>query len=198
MATSLHGRAYVVGLAAMLALANGSTAKAENRIFVLERPESGLLCGFVSEHQWAQFPREKNDVDIVAVASRVDGVVSSILVERFTEDTATYDEYSIDRKGNINRLKRTFDVVPDRVTREQIWSIRDGKAVKTSESWMEFKTHRPIAPHKEIEDFGTSPIILRMADFPFYSLIIDRHPERWPSGNLCIPGSMNKLEAPEK
>jgi hypothetical protein len=198
MGTNLHRRAFVFLLVAILALATGSTAKAENRIFVLERPESGQLCGFINERQWAQFPRERNDIDVVAVVSLADGVVASILVERYSEDTATYDEYSVDRKGNIDRLKRTFDVVPDRITREQIWSIRDGKAVKTSESWMEFKTHRPIAPHKEIEDFGTSPIIFRVMDFPFYPLIIDGHPDRWPSGSYCIPGSMRKLEAPAK
>ena len=168
-------------------------AVAASKVFILEKSEEGLLCGYTRESEWAQVPKDK-DISFVAIVESENGTVSSILVQRFSEDTTTYDEYTIQKGVNVIKLKRTFDVVPDRVTREQIWAIQAGKAAKISERWMEFKTHRPIGPQNQIDDFGTIPIMLKMTDFPFYPLIVDQHPERWPSGRRCVPGSMDKLE----
>jgi hypothetical protein len=95
-------------------------------------------------------------------------------------------------------LKRTLDVIPDRVTREQVWDIRDDRPVKVSESWMQFKTHKPIPPDKDLNDLGENVIITRTNDFPFNLLLREKHPERWPGGSHCVTGSMDVLEAPQK
>ncbi|HVO97672.1 MAG TPA: hypothetical protein VMT15_06375 [Bryobacteraceae bacterium] len=181
-----------------VSMANPSASAQEgSRIFILEVPQSGLLCGYTTEREWAKIPQEKNPT-FVAVVDSTSGIVSSILVERLTEDTAIYDEYSIDRNGNVRQLKRKLDVIPDRITREETWTIRGGSAVKTSESWMEYKTHRPIDPDKDLADLGKTPIMLRARDFPFSLLVADRHPERWLGGTRCVPGNMDKLEWTQK
>jgi hypothetical protein len=196
MGTRFRGSISIVWLVVILAHWSTS-ANAENRIFILEKSQPGLLCGYTRESEWAGVPKDK-EVEFLAVVRSTDGTVSSILVERFTEDTNTYDEYTIDKGTNVSKLKRTLDVLPDRVTREQIWQIRDGRVAKVSDSWTQFKTGHPVAPDQYLETLGQNPIMLRVADFPFYTLIADKHLERWPGGNHCMPGSMNKLEAPEK
>ena len=179
----------------LLVAASGlSSADTAQRIFILEMSRRGVLCGYTNEAEWAKVPKEK-DIEFIAVASLVDGVLTSVLVERFSEDTATYDEYAISGGGSIRQLKRTLDVIPERVTREQVWDVRGGRAIKVSESWMEFRTHKPRGPDKDLGDLVENPIIVRVGDFPFHRLIADKHPERWPEGSRCIPGNMDRLEA---
>ena len=193
MVTRAHTRVWLVGFAFVLIL-GVSSADPLQKVFVLETATRGLLCGFTNEREWARVPKDK-DIEFTAVADSTAGVVTAVLVERFTEDTTTYDEYSVDQRGHVQRLKRTLDVVPERVTREQIWNIRGGRPVKVAESWMEFKTHKPRGPDKDLDDFVENPIIVRLTDFPFYALIADKHPEKWTDGTRCIPGNMNSLEA---
>jgi hypothetical protein len=99
------------------------------------------------------------------------------------------------KDGSIRQLKRALDNVSVKSTREQIWDIRGGRATKTSESWMEFKTHKPLSPGRRLDELYELPIFVRMNDFPFYSLITDKHPEHWPGGTRCVPGTMRKLYA---
>lgn len=167
---------------------------AEQRTFILEKADRGLLCAYTSEREWAQVPKDK-DIEFTARVDSGDGVVTAVLVERFTEDTTMYDEYTVARDGNVLRLKRTLDVIPERVTREQVWNIRGGWPVKVSESWMESRTHKPRGPDEDLGDRVANPIMVRISDFPFYSLMTDKHPARWPGGTRCVSGDMNKLEA---
>ncbi len=162
----------------LLIAANGfSSADTAKRIFILEKSQRGVLCGYANEAEWSRVPKEK-DIEFVAVASFVEDVLTSVLVERFSEDTATYDEYAVSGGGSIRQMKRTLDVIPERVTREQIWDVRGGRAIKVSESWMRFKTNQPIPPDKDLNDLGENPIIVRVRDFSFHLLIADKHPER--------------------
>ncbi len=196
MATRFSRGISILWLTAIFAYLPAS-ANAENRIFILEKSQPGLLCGYTRESEWAKVPKDK-EVEFLAIVRSMDGTVSSILVERFTEDTITYDEYTIDEGGDVSKLKRTLDVLPDRVTRVQTWEIREGRATKVSDSWMQFKTGRRVTPDPYLQTLGQNPIMLRLTDFPFFALIADKHPERWPGGSYCIPGSMNKLEAAER
>jgi hypothetical protein len=90
-------------------------------------------------------------------------------------------------------LKRSLDDVSVKLTREQVWDIRGGRATKTSESWMEFKTHKLLNPEGRVDDLYELPIFVRITDFPFYPLITDKHPERWAGGRRCVPGNMSKI-----
>ena len=193
MGTRICSGTCSIGLVIVSAGVSGATA-AERKIFILEKANQVLLCGYTSEHEWAQVPKEK-DVEFTAIVDSTDGLVTHVLVQRFTEDTTAYDEYAVGKDGIILRLKRTLDVVPDRITREQIWDIRGGRAVKVSEAWMEFKTHKARSPDKDIEDLVENPIIVGISDFPFSALMMDKRPEGWQGGSRCVPGDMNKLEA---
>ena len=172
-----------------------SWAGGNGRVFVLEDSDRGLLCAFTRESDWAGVPKQQ-DVEFTAIAESVDGVLKTVLVERDTEDTSTHDEYAVGREGRIRQLRRTLGVVPQRVSREQIWTIRDTQPVKVSESWLEFKTHKPVRPDARLDYIIEHTIIVRVNDFPFYPLIVDEHPERWPDGKRCLPGNMTKLELP--
>ena len=171
-----------------------SFAYAAQPIFIMEVAQGGMLCAYTGEDQWAQAPKAR-DPQFIAITKSVRGLLVELLVERDTEDTTTYDRYAVGKDGDIRQLKRILDVVPERVRREQVWNIRGGRASKILELWMEFKTHKPRGPDQDLSDFVENPIIVRMSDFPFYSLITDKHPERWPGGKRCAAGDMNKLEA---
>jgi len=82
------------------------------RVFILEAHQRGLLCGYTSEAEWSKVPKER-DTEFTAVVTLTNGVATSVLVERYSEDTNTYDEYTIDKTGDVRRLKRTRDVIPD-------------------------------------------------------------------------------------
>jgi hypothetical protein len=42
-------------------------------------------------------------------------------------------------------------------------------------------------PEKEKDWLPKIPIITRVRDFPFASLILEKHPERSSSGKICVP-----------
>jgi hypothetical protein len=171
-----------------------SGADKPQRTFILQEAQCGRLCGYTNKDEWGRAPKPQ-DPQVSAIAEWVVGALTTILVEVDTEDTSTYDEYTVDKDGSIRQLKRALDNVSVKSTREQIWDIRGGRATKTSESWMEFKTHKPLSPDRRLDELYELPIFVRMNDFPFYSLITDKHPEHWPGGKRCVPGTMRKLYA---
>jgi hypothetical protein len=169
-----------------------SAADKAQRIFILEVAEGGRLCGYSSEDEWGQAPKPQ-DPQVIAIANSVEGVLTAVLVKLDTEDTTNYDEYAMNKDGSVRQLKRTLDDVPQRVRTEQVWDIRAGRAKKTSESWMDFKTLRPLSRDKRLDYRDELPVIVRLTDFPFYSLITDKSPERWVGGKRCVRGNMSTI-----
>jgi hypothetical protein len=126
----------------------------------------------------------------------VGGRLKSVLVQNYSEDTRRDDEYTIGANGSVTQLKRTLEAKPS--TAEQVWDLRGEKPVKVSETWTQLKTNKPVPPDEDYAELlKNAPIILRMSEFPFSALITDTHPEKWPNGTRCEPGSMDKLENPE-
>lgn len=169
-------------------------AQGEQRVFVLEIHGRGALCAYTKESDWAKVPKEQ-DIEFIAIATSAGGVLKSILVQRFSEDTTRYDEYAIGGNGNVVQLKRTLDAIPDRVTAEQVWQVRAGKASKVSESWTQFKTNKPVPPDNDLAELLAAPIVMRVSEFPFSALVTDAHPEKWPDGMRCEKGGMDVLES---
>jgi hypothetical protein len=194
----LKRRIVILPLLLTYAAVDGSPKPDSIRhVYVLEDADKPLLCGFVDKTRWLDAPK-REDPQFVAVATAENTRVTSIVVQRSTEDTATYDEYSLNDSGIVLEVKRTFDVVTARITSEQIWQVRNGKLVKISENWTEFKTHRPLVPDHRLDGRAERPLVMRLNEFPFAELITDQSPELWPTGRRCIPGSMNNLEYPPK
>jgi hypothetical protein len=166
------------------------------RIFIVQDTIGGGLCGYTSEEKFETAPSDNGDVGFLAVVEFVSGRPISILVQRDSEDTSTYDEYKLDQRGNILQLNRSLDHLSTRVRRDQEWAIGRGRATKVSEQWMEYKTKKPIKPDNRLKDLFDFRIILRLSDFPFYPFIVDKNSESWVGGKRCVPGSFLKLGGP--
>lgn len=160
------------------------------RLFILEDAEKGVLCAFRSEETfskyegWPGMPAFDSVVEFGAERS-----VKKVLVRRSTEDTTTYDEYLLGRDGEITELRRTFDYITRRISREQVWRIRGGRAEKVSEAWTEFRTEKPVEAERIPTDLFQSRIFVRVADFPFWRLV----GERWVGDRRCVAGSMRGM-----
>jgi len=163
------------------------------RIYILEKESESALCAYTDREQWAAVPKEK-DPEFTVTAEFVDGVLTRLLVQKFTEDSTTYDEYGVNKEGSVRQLKRTRDITPERVTIEQVWRVQRGQAVKISEIWTQFATHKRLAPDKELRDSLAGPVFVRVAEFPFYPILRDLNVSRWPNGMHCIPGSLRSME----
>jgi hypothetical protein len=192
----IRSRSRHLCLASIVALLapSGLSSQARQRLFIAE--SGGRWCSYQSEKELEAAPTDQ-DPEYVAIVESRGNRLSAIRVRRSTEDTTTFDEYLVSNDGDtLTRLKRSLDAISERITREQIWDLRSGTPAKLSESWMEFRTHKPIHPDDRLDDFVDHAVMTRVADLPFYLLIAN--PERWIKGNTCVAGDVQKLEAPMK
>jgi hypothetical protein len=161
-------------------------------VFVFEDAEKHLICAYTNEAEWAKVPGQQ-DVEFVVVGDLVGSELRTVLVQRLTEDTTNNDEYTLGSNGTVLRLKRTLDVIPERVTREQKWDVRAGRAIKVAESWLEYQTHKPLPPERRLDQLVELPRITQFSHLPFFSLIMDPHSERWTMGKRCVSGSLSEV-----
>jgi hypothetical protein len=163
------------------------------RVFLTQA--QGRWCSYASEKLVEDAPKDQ-DPEYIAIAEAHGGHLTAIRIRRSTEDTTTYDDYSLGRDGLLRRLKRSLDDVSEKITRVQNWDISSGRPVKVSESWFEFGTHRSIPRPNQLDDFIDQSIIMRTVDFPFYVLLTS--PGVWANRTVCVAGDAKKLEAPER
>jgi len=184
-----------IGLTLYLAAGAGIAARggAGARLFIANN--SGQWCAYVTQDALNSAPKSR-DPEYIVVAEAREGQLATILIRRSTEDTTTYDEYSIGHGASLLRLVRTFDAIPERVTRKQIWSLQGGVARKVSEIWTEVGTEMPV-PNERVavikKDYLEHGIMTRISDFPFARLLAE--PSHWPSKHGCVPGDSSTLEA---
>ena len=173
----------------------GSTETGDGQhIYILDDVKNNQLCGYTKESEWGPLAAE-GDSGFTAVVISKKGVPVIVTVIAASEDTTNYDEYTLTADGSAIRLKRDLDDVTDRVSREQIWIIRAGRATKVSEAWSEYQTHKPVEQNRHVSGLNEYPVVVRRSDFPFSALLSDGHPERWPNGKRWVVGNMRALAA---
>lgn len=188
----IRWRRLFASLVALFLEGSAVLGQGSQRIYIVE--EAGQLCGYTRRDDMNRAEKER-DPEYVVIAELRGAQLTAIRLRRSTEDTATFDEYTVLSDRSLTRLKRTLDVVPERITRMQVWDLRRRDPVKVSESWMEFQSHKPIQPNGRLDDIIDHAVITHLRDFPFYTLVTDSHPETWVKGRRCIAGDMGKLEA---
>ena len=162
----------------------------QRRLFILEGVGKAVLCAFRSEEAFGKYEgRSWMPAFDSVVEFGAEGSAKEVLVRRSTEDTTTYDEYLLGRDGEITALRRTFDYITRRISRDQVWRMGGGRAEKVSEAWTEFRTEKPVEVERIPKDLFQSRIFVRVADFPFWRLVR----ERWTGERRCVAGSMRGM-----
>lgn len=169
-------------------LAGAVVGGAEHRrLFILEDVGKAVLCAFRSEEAFGKYEgRSRMPAFDSVVEFGAEGSAKKVLVRRSTEDTTTYDEYLLGRDGEITALRRTFDYITRRISRDQVWRMGGGRAEKVSEAWTEFRTEKPVEAERIPKDLFQSRIFVRVADFPFWGFVR----ERWEGTRWCRTASM--------
>lgn len=168
---------------------------AEVSIFILEDSQTGNLCGYLNERDFARAIDYGKRPTFKVFVYKKDKEPNRIQIVIETEDTASYDEYIVS-KGRMIHLSRSVDYLTLRARVDQIWAIRTNSVTKVSESWTELTSGKPLTPTDTRSDLFDRRIVLKVQDLPFHALMINSNSEQWTSGKHCVPGNMKGLEGP--
>ena len=174
--------------AAALLLAGTAWAGEARRVFVLEKRAEKLLCSYTNEQAWREAAVDTEKPQYVAIVERQGGRVVRVFVERYTEDSQTYDEYTIGAGNRVRELRREIAHVTSRVRREQVWRMEPGRARLVNETWREWRGERTVPADDSLRDFAGARVVTRTAEFPFWRLA-------GAGGARCAGGTMTTLEA---
>jgi hypothetical protein len=158
------------------------------RLFLLEDAEHHQWCAYGSESEWTTEVKSLTAL-VVATLEYTGDHVSKIAVTEEDEagDWTVYDHYLIDEKGQIRELKRTINILPGDRSEDETYLVLDGKAKKQASDSRRLSTKEALPGQKEKVWLPEVPIITRVQDFPFVSLILEKHPELSSSGKVCVP-----------
>jgi hypothetical protein len=176
-------------LLATLVMSNVGFAqrKSGKEIFFLEDDQRRQWCGYSDQSEWKSAVQSLSAMIVGGVAYLKDRV-SVIHVTETDEsgDWAVYDEYTLDQNGRLQKLKRTINVLPGRITEDQIFRIENGKAIQESRSSRELGTGKPTQfPGGNWRP--DLPVITNVQAFPFWPLILDARAEILAKGKACVP-----------
>lgn len=173
-------------VAGVLLLARAAWAAEGRRVFVLEKREEKLLCAYTSEREWREASVDTDKPQYVAVVERRGRRVVTVWVERYSEDSQTFDEYAIEGGRQVRELRRSIAHVTNRVRREQVWRIAEGRARLVRETWRDWRADREAPVDESLADFVGARVVTRTGEFPFWALASGRA--------RCVAGTMAGLE----
>jgi len=102
-----------------------------------------------------------------------------------TGDWAVNDEYTLDESETIRSLKRTINIIPEDNSEEQLFLIKNGKAIKQSSTHRELRTSKPAKG--TVNWFEAPRVITEIKAFPFATLITKKQQVVWSTGEVCVP-----------
>jgi hypothetical protein len=168
---------------------NGALAQGTGKpLFLLEDTEHHQWCAYGSESEWTSEVKSLTAM-VVGTLEYSGDHVSKIAVTEEDEagDWTVYDHYVIDDKGQISELKRTINILPGDRSEDETYVMLDGKPKKQVSNSRRLSTKEPLHGQKEKVWLPEVPIITRVQDFPFASLILEKHPQLASSGKVCVP-----------
>jgi len=170
-----------------LALAQSSEkGVTRNAVYFLKDDSDKQWCAYASESRFkAQI--ESLKAVVVGGASYSDGRLLTVRVTETDEtgDWAVNDEYTCDKSGKIQTLRRTINILPENSSEEQFFVIEKGRAVKQRSVYRELRTGK--ATGKSVNWFEAPPVITATEAFPFWPLLGARRDEVWSRGSVCVP-----------
>ena len=141
-------------------------------IFFLHDADEHQWCGYANKDNWtSHFQRE--DVDVMGSLMYSNRRITQINMRQISAsgDWALDDEYTLNPSQNLQQLKRDLGYFSENERVLESFRIRDGKAVLISRSASNLTTHKPSSSSRPIDAFGSWPIITKVTDFPFQSLL---------------------------
>jgi len=163
--------------------AGGSAGKA---VYFLKDDAHQEWCGYASEARFRALIQPMQAM-VVGRVDYTEGRVSAVLVteEDETGDWSVNDEYSLGQDGRVRALKRTINVIPEDVREVQEFTIRNGKAYRTGDSYRELSSGKPT--ENRADWFEPPPVITSLENFPFFGLVVGKQNSVWTSGEACVP-----------
>jgi hypothetical protein len=155
------------------------------RIFLLEDDKDGKWCGYSNEAAW-KADAESSNIYVQAVVEYKGDRVSAVYITETDEsgDWARFDHYSLSRGGQIVRLDRLLNVIPERVRQHQIFNFKNGKPIQESSTNTDPETGKPVDPSQHwVPEF---PITANVDAFPFWGLLGSKRSEILSRGKACV------------
>jgi hypothetical protein len=127
-------------------------------------------CGYASEHRLRSAVQPLRAM-VVGAADYTDGRVSAVHITEVDEtgDWAVNDVYTLDENERIATLTRTINIIPEDTSEEQIFRMRDGKAIKQRSTYRELRTGNPT--RNTVDWFEPPPVVTNTDTFHFWALI---------------------------
>ena len=163
-----------------------------------DNPHTGKFLYFLKDdlsQQWCAYAGEtefKTQVKdraafVLGGADYADGHLVAVHLTQAddTGDWVVKDDYTFDKDGNIESLKRTINIVPEDTSEEQRFIIKNGKVLPQSHVLR--KLHLGKASQKSVTGFDAPRIITIAADFPFSEFLGSKRDEVWSKGSVCVP-----------
>lgn len=154
-------------------------------IYFLKDDASKQWCGYASESKFKDQIRLLRALDVGAA----DFQHFSLSTVHWTQtdetgDWAVNDEYSLNNKQEIRTLNRTINILPERLSEEQSFIIRDHTVIQQSDEHYELGTRQTT--QKSVDWFKAPPVFTEVRYLPFSPLIVSKKSEIWSKGVACI------------
>jgi hypothetical protein len=155
-----------------------SAPTVREQIFFLKDKAHHQWCGYKSESEW---PRQMVPIPplIVGGAEYENNRLSLVHVSEVDEtaDWRVYDDYVVNKNGDLESLKREISIIPGHVNEEEIWIIKNGVAIQQGPKTD--PNSRPVLLNV--------PVITKLRSFPFWPLLRDKRQEVLSKGQACAP-----------
>lgn len=154
------------------------------QLFLLQDSVHQQWYAYRTETAWASEVKSLTS-PVVASIEYTDGRVSKVSLTEEDEaaDWIVYDAYVLNKKGAVDTLSRTLNILADDRRVEVTYAIKDGIAKEQAKTSRRLSTKEILLSQKDwLPDI---PVVTRVQDFPFFPILGDKHPETWPRGRKC-------------
>lgn len=154
------------------------------KLFFLDDADHSTWCVYANESSWKDAV-EKTGADNVATAEIADFKAITIQFTQSDEtgDWMVFDEYTVGRDDSMVGLSRRINVLPADRTIEEKYALQNGALVKMSTAT------RSLTTSKILQNGGPwspdLPVLKRVQDFPFATLIHYSPTQIAASGQVC-------------
>ncbi|MEO5923981.1 MAG: hypothetical protein ABIR70_09155 [Bryobacteraceae bacterium] len=174
------GRLFVFGLCSQL----GRSQNAGTAIYFQRDDSNQQWCGYTSESDHKAKVKQTRP-DLEGTATYLNNRLSKLVVFRVGSESGDWsveDEYTLDKNGNIQALKRKIVSFPDDVIEERYFLIRDGKAIRQKTTGHTVRSNE-VTKERLKEEY--EPIVRKATAFPFWSFLRYHHTAILSTGQTC-------------
>jgi hypothetical protein len=176
-----------LGFFASFANAQSSTS-AGDKVSLLENPQTHESCAYRDDSEWMSDVESLIARDLGRLMySR--GVLKEILITHQDEtgDWSVEDRYTLSGEGSLEKLSRRIEILSgDRSVRE-VYSMRNGRAVRQSRGLWVISTNRPVSSLGYATVPPQLPIETQLRQLPFAVFITGNGSSSLSGKKVCLP-----------